>query len=74
MTLSASKVVFRDGQSMTLFVDLGAPTKSAQKVSGRELTFQKVNQNGGRVELPTAVPAISIFVAEKNFASGFQRS
>lgn len=51
------EVVFRDGQSMTLFVDPEDPTKFIQKVSGKAPDFDVLSADGAVMRLPADEPA-----------------
>lgn len=52
------EVVFRDGQSMTLFVDPENPAKFIQKVSGKAPDFDVLSADGAVVQLPADEPAL----------------
>jgi len=52
------EVVFRDGQSMTLFVDPEDPAKFIQKVTGAAPDFEIVSADGATIQLPADEPAL----------------
>ncbi|WP_271528813.1 recombinase family protein [Bradyrhizobium sp. CCBAU 25338] len=52
------EVIFRDGQSMTLFVDPEDPAKFIQKVSGKAPDFNVLAADGTVFQLPADEPAV----------------